>query len=174
MRAARAAAAPAEEGSAEASDDPAGEPLPEDLPAVGGAVPCLGPRCAAALAERGAEPGLVARNGVCWRCHYHDRREAATEALRRAVWPASGRRAAGASQLIEAPGIPRDVLVQQVRMAGVTGANAQHVQAAMRRVGLTARGLGGRVAAPLPAEDWHMRCTCAVPQVHEGADWFCE
>ena len=169
----QAAAEPAEAQTQSAGFEPADAPLPEDLPSPGAAGQCQGPRCAAAAADRGAEPGLVARNGVCWRCYNQGRREAVTEALEKAVWPGGARRPPPAEQLVAAPSHPREVLLGQVRTAGVTGANVQHVQHAMRRVGLTARGPEGRVVAPVPSAVWHKRCRCAPAEPHPGAAWFC-
>ena len=65
LRARREAAANAEGEQYPADAETELEPLPEDMEAPGGALPCLGPRCARAAAERGAEPGLVARGRVC-------------------------------------------------------------------------------------------------------------
>ena len=65
--------------------EPDDEPLPEDSVASAEVVLCRGPRCEAAAGQRGAEPGIVARNGVCWRCHNQDRRAAAAAALAVAV-----------------------------------------------------------------------------------------
>ena len=174
--------------AAEAASGAAGEVAPtseeprehqRELPASeatpGDATLCTGPKCTEGRA-RGAEPGLVARNGLCWRCHNLGRRQAAQQVLMLALADHTPDSEAGNSRavLLLAPAAPRTVLEQYVRPAGVLGANAQHVSAAMRRTGLTPVGPGGRAISPVPTKVWEARCRCPTPAPHPELDWACE
>ena len=146
--------------------------LEEEAGAAAEAGLCSGPRCTAGGA-RGMEPGLIARNGRCWRCHNLGRRLAVQEVLQEMLWNPAGEGSAARGMLLSAPAAPRVVLVEQVRPAGISGANVQHVSTAMRRVGLTSRGPGGRPCDPLPDGAWARRCRCQPFAPHPDADWFC-
>ena len=148
------------------------QPLPEfaqELPASG---TCPGRKCVAGAA-RGEELGLVARNGLCWRCHYLDRRLEVQRVLRGLVRSSAEEQAGARAVLTQAPATAREVLAAHVRPAGVAGATAQHVATAMRRAGLTAVGPGGRICEPIPPSSWEKRCSCAVPSPHPEDEWVC-
>ena len=146
--------------------------LEEEAAAAAEAGSCTGPRCGTGLA-RGMEPGLIARNGLCWRCHNLNRRMAVQGALKELLWGPAGEGLAARETLLAAPVDTRTILAEHVRPAGVSGANAQHVATAMRRVGLTSLGPGGRVCDPLPVDAWNRRCKCDMVVPHQEADWFC-
>ena len=63
--------------------------LEEEAAAAAEAGLCTGPRCEAGLA-RGIEPGLIARNGHCWRCHNLTRRLAVQGVLKGLLWNPAG------------------------------------------------------------------------------------
>ena len=76
---------------------------------------------------------MMARSGLCWRCHYHDRQEAVKKALEEKLWTneGAGDGTAKRKEMLEKPPDPKAILKEVVRPAGVLGANAGHAAQAM-------------------------------------------
>ena len=126
-------------------------------------------------AARGVARGVIARSGMCWRCHYQDRQGAALRALEDKLWAADGKGDASEDRqtILAQPQDPRTILQQVIRPAGVVGANAGHVAPAMRKAGVTVAKQSGHTTAPLGDGEWATPCRCDTPHPHAGCPWLC-